>query len=38
MNKRNKDKKVIDNAKKTGYTVHDLVKKFSKENSKKKGK
>jgi len=38
MNKNKKDKKVVDNTKKTGYTVHDLVNKFSKESSKKKGK
>jgi hypothetical protein len=39
MNKEDKkDKKVVDNNKKTVYTVYDLVKKYNKENSKKKGK
>lgn len=39
MNKKNKkDNKVVDNTKKTGYTVHDLVKKFGKEHSKKNKK
>ncbi len=33
-----KDKKVVDNNKHTGYTVEDLLKKFGKEYSKKKGK
>jgi len=35
IKKNNKEKKVVDNTKKTGYTVLDLVKKFGKENSKK---